>query len=215
MRNLIFSAVEEIELMMRTQLSYFHSMKYGALGYKDPQNFNKKHNVKRFEEHLEKAVNQNGEQIFVKHHISKYDSQFPLWVIVELFTMGEISFFFSDMLKTDKKYLAKELFKTSDFNVSSWLLCLTNIRNYCAHYSRLYYNKFGTMPATPRNFPYTLGDRVFDYILVVKFLYPDKDKWNHIFMENLKALLEEYEGSIKMEHIGFPNNWEELLKADL
>ena len=212
LRNLIFSAVEEIELMLRAQLSNFHSVKYGALGYKNPENFNKKHNTDRFEQHIEKAIKQNSEQFFVKHHIQHYDAQFPLWVIIELFTMGELSFFFSDMIKADKKLLAKRLFGTNDFNISSWLLCLTNIRNYCAHYSRLYYNRFNTIPATPKDFPYVLKDRVFDYILVVKFLYPDKTKWQYEFMANLQALLDEYSDVIDMNCIGFPENWKKLLK---
>lgn len=211
LRNLIFSAVEEIELMLRSRLAYFHAMKYGPLGYLNPVNFNLRHNTKRFENHINSAIEHNKGQFFVKHHIDKYDSQFPLWVIIELFTMGELSFFFSDLLKADKKQLARELFKTSDSNVSSWLLCLTNIRNYCAHYSRLYYNRFGTIPATPKGFPYILSDRVFDYILVLKFLYPDPIAWKNGFLIALQALIDEYNGVIDMPCIGFPVNWEKLL----
>ena len=33
LRVLIFSFVEEIELYLRTQLSYYHAHKYGSLGY--------------------------------------------------------------------------------------------------------------------------------------------------------------------------------------
>ncbi|MCR4615508.1 MAG: Abi family protein [Clostridiales bacterium] len=212
LRILIFGAVEEVELMLRTQLSYYHGLKYGALGYMDAENFNNWHNVERFEEHIQKAIDQNQEQPFVKHHIEKYNSQFPIWVIIELFTMGELSFFFSDMLKADKKKIAKTLFGTTDRNVSSWLLCLTNLRNYCAHYTRLYYTKFGTVPATPNGFSYTLHDRIFDYLLVLKFLYPDFEMWNNIFLTHLKSLIEEYSSVIEMEHIGFPENWEDLLK---
>ena len=212
LRNLIFGAVEEVELMLRMQLSHYHGLKYGALGYKDPANFNKKHNVERFEEHITKAIDQNKEQPFVKHHIEKYSAQFPIWVIVELFTMGELSFFFSDMIKADKKRLAKDLFGTTDLNVSSWLLCLTNLRNYCAHYTRLYFTKFGTVPATPNGFPYILKDRAFDYLLVLKFLYPDYNMWNNSFLVQLRSLIDEYNGVINMEHIGFPENWERLLK---
>lgn len=212
LRNLVFGVVEEVELMLRMQLSHYHGLKYGALGYMDASNFNNWHNDERFKEHIQKAIEQNKEQPFVKHHIDNYDSQFPIWVIIELFTMGELSFFFSDMLKADKKKIAKDLFGTTDRNVSSWLLCLTNLRNYCAHYTRLYFTKFGTIPATPNGFPYTLQDRAFDYLLVLKFLYPDYELWNNSFLIQLKSLIEEYSGVINMDHIGFPENWESLLK---
>ena len=33
--------IEEIELMLRTQLSYYHAHKYGPLGYKNKNNFYK------------------------------------------------------------------------------------------------------------------------------------------------------------------------------
>ena len=210
-RNLIFGAVEEVEIMLRMQLSYYHGQKYGALGYLNKDNFNLKHNIERFEKNIKKAIGQNSEQPFVKHHIEKYDGKFPIWVIIELFSMGELSFFFSDMKKADKKMLAKKLFGTSDFNVSSWLLCLTNLRNYCAHYSRLYFTKFGTVPATPNDYPYRLRDHIFDYLLVLKFLYPDPEKWNNIFMVHLESLLDEYCGVVEMSHIGFPDNWKQLL----
>lgn len=211
MRSLIFSTIEEIELMLRTQLAYYHATKYGALGYMNPENFIPKHNAENFEKRLQEKIEHNKEQFFVKHHIEKYNSQFPLWVIIELFTFGDLSFFFSDMLKADKKYLARTLFHTSDTNVSSWLLCLTHLRNYCAHYSRLYFNKFGTVPATPKGFPHILEDKLFDYLLVVKFLYPDHERWANLFMVDLENLIEAYSDVVKMQHIGFPDDWKRLL----
>ena len=210
--NFIFAYIEEIELMLRIQLSNYHSLKYGALGYTDPNNFNKKHNKSLFDENIQTAIANNKKQFFVKHHIQKYDSQFPLWVIIELFSTGELSFFFADMLRCDKKYLAKNLFNTTDNIASNWLLCFTHLRNYCAHYSRLYYNKFSTIPATPKNYCYTLKDRVFDYLLVLKFLYPEANKWNTNFMIGLENLINEYSDVISLYHLGFPSNWKELLQ---
>ena len=212
LRNLVFGVVEEIELMLRTQLSNYHSLKYGPLGYKDANNFNKKHDVARFEKHIADAIKHNEKQFFVKHHIDKYNSEFPLWVVIELFSTGELSFFYSDMLRADKKFLAQKLFNTTDDIASSWLLCFTNIRNYCAHYSRLYYNKFGTIPATPKHYPYKLKDRIFDYILVLKFLYPDANKWNIQFLIGLDNLIKEYDEVIDLYHLGFPKNWKTLLE---
>lgn len=213
LRALLFSVVEEIELMLRTQLSYYHSHKYGALGYLDENNFNPSlHNHTRFSEHIQNSIERNKAQTFVKHHLDNYDGKFPLWVIIELFTMGELSLFYSDMSVPDKKIIAKELFNSTHYNVSTWLRCLTDLRNYCAHYSRLYYNLFPAIPPTPKGFSYTLGKRIFDYILVLKFLYPDPIKWNHSFVIGLSNLIEEYSDCIKLEHIGFPDNWETILK---
>ena len=212
LRGLLFTVIEEIELMLRVQLSYHHAHKYGSLGYMDKDNFNKYHKHEYFIEHINKAIENNKNQLFVKHHLEKYDGKFPTWVIIELFTVGELSFFYSDMHVYDKKEIAKTLFNTTHFNVSSWLLCLTDLRNYCAHYARLYYGLFPAIPQTPKNFPYTLKKRIFDYILVLKFLYPDPIKWKNEFIISLDALILEYSDCIQMEHIGFPENWRQILK---
>ena len=211
LRTLLFSVVEEIELMLRTQLAYHHAHNYGPLGYLDENNFNNRHKRERFEEHISKAIENNKTQPFVKHHLDKYEGNFPLWVIIELFTMGELSLFYSDMLLSDQKYIAKTLFNATHKKVAVWLRCLTDLRNYCAHYSRLYYNLFPAIPPTPDGFSYTLGKRIFDYIVVLKFLYNDPIKWSNVFMVQLESLIEEYSDCIKLEHIGFPEQWKAIL----
>lgn len=212
LRNLLSMTIERIELRFRTQIAYYHAHKYGPLGYLDAVNYTKKHKHDRFLEHIERAIKNNAQQPFVSHYIHKYDSQFPIWVIVELFTMGELSLFYDDMPRADKKHIARTLLGTSDTNLSSWLICLTKIRNYCAHYSRLYYNKFGTIPSTPNDFPYRLKDRVFDYILVLKFLYPGSASWRKDFLTPFVALLTEFSDAIELKHLGLPNNYIDFLK---
>ena len=104
----------------------------------------------------------------VKHHKEHYGGKFPIWVVVELFTIGQLSFFYSDMIRADKKAIAKELYGTTDKNVESWIKCLTDLRNFCAHYSRLYNANLVSIPATPDGFSYRLKRKVFDYIIVLK-----------------------------------------------
>ena len=93
-------------------IAYYFSHKYGALGYLDPNNFNSKHDVDKFEKHCSDMIEQNKAKPFVKHHINEYDSKFPLWVLVELMSLGELSFFYSDMISADRKAIAKETFST-------------------------------------------------------------------------------------------------------
>jgi len=213
LRGLILSAVEEIELMLRTQLAYYHAHKYGPLGYLDAASFKPYRYHARMLEHVERAIENNSTKAFVQHHLQRYESKFPLWVIIELFTVGELSRFYADMHRADKKSFARSLYHTTDVNVSSWLQCMSNLRNDCAHYARLYDTKFGTVPARPEGFSYRLRDRVFDYILVLKFLYPDPIQWQNTFMTALSALIEEYRDTIDMRCIGFPHHWEQMLLA--
>lgn len=173
LRHLLLLIIEEIEIMLRTQLSYYFAHKYKALGYKDENNFNKRHNHQKFLEQIEKDIEANKNGLIVKHHITNYNKEFPIWVIIELFTIGQLSFFFSDMKRQDQKAISKNLYNQTDKNVLNWTKCLTELRNTCAHYSRLYNINLVSMPKTPKGFSYTLKRKVFDYILVLKFLYFD------------------------------------------
>ena len=213
LRHLLFSTIEEIEIMLRAQLSYYHAHKYGALGYICKDNYNNHHNHEKFIQQINDNIERNKNKLAVKHHKKFYGGKFPIWVIIELFTVGQLSLFYSDMLRTDKKTIAKNLYHTTDTNMASWLKCLTELRNNCAHYSRLYNNVLVSIPSTPKGFPYTLNKKVFDYILVLKFLYFDPIKWNSEFMVNLEVLIDEYNTSIELNKIGFPNNWKEILNT--
>lgn len=212
LRSLIFSMLEEIEILLRTRISYFFSHKYGALGYKDTDNFNLNHDNEKFNKHYSDMIEQNKTKAFVKHHIEEYGSQFPLWVLVELMSLGELSFFYSDMLIADRKAIANDVFGTQEKNVCSWLACLTNLRNSCAHYSRLYNAVFPFRPRTPNGYGYTLQKRVFDYLIVVKFMYLDADKWNNTYVTAIKQLINEYDGYLDLNHLGFLDSWEDMLR---
>lgn len=213
MRRILFSAIEQIEVYLRTQLAYFHAHKYGPLGYMDNVNYGTKHNHSCFEYLLDNEIRHNKNILFVKHHLEKYDGKFPIWVATELFSFGMLSYFYSDMKTSDKKDLSRTLYGTTYKNMDSWLRCCTDLRNICAHYGRLYYRIFSAVPATPEGLDIKLGRRLFDNIEMLKFLYPDRERWNHEILPSISALIEEYHGDISYKHIGFPDDWDSYLRA--
>lgn len=211
MRRTLFSAIEQIELYLRTQLAYFHAHRYGPLGYMDADNYGKKHDHERFQKLFSDEVRHNKNIPFVKHHYEKYDGDFPVWVATELFSFGMLSYFYGDMSTSDKKEVARALYGTTYSNLDSWLRCCTDLRNICAHYGRLYYRIFSAVPATPAGLSIRLGRSLFDNIEMLKFLYPDRDRWNNEVLASISALIEEYLGDIELQHIGFPEDWETFL----
>lgn len=134
--------------------------------------------------------------------------------MIEFFSMGMLSYFYSDMKTVDQKKLAKELYGTSTTCLISWLHCLTNLRNRCAHYSRLYYWSFPAMPKIPKGIEVILDRKLFTQIMVLKFLYEDAEKWNMTIMTEIEALIEEFQEDITLKHIGFPQNWKSLLEKN-
>lgn len=210
LRSILFSAVEEIEIYLRAKFAYFHAHKYGPLGYMKAESFSNAHDSDKFHETFEREVRNNSRVLFVQHHIEKYDGHFPIWVAVELFTMGMISRFYADLKTPDKKELARALYNTTPRNVVSWLRCVTDLRNICAHYGRLYYRVFSACPAG--DIPETAKRRLWGTILAVKKLYPNRNKWNSEILSAIAALFEEYHSEVNLYHIAFPKDWAEQLK---
>ena len=124
--------------------------------------------------------------------------------------MGMLSRFYSDLESQDKKEIAAESFGTAPVYLQSWLRCLTDLRNRCAHYSRLYFWNFPAIPRIPKSVEYCGDNSLFSQMMMLKFLYPDKQAWNVVLIK-IKVLIDEYIEDISLSHIGFPDNWDELL----
>lgn len=204
-RLLILKIIEEIEIFLRTRISYYFVHKYGADGYLDKNNFNEEHNHDKFIESIENEIakQRKGKSLITTHHDTKYDKKYPLWVLVEFFSLGTLSKFYCDLKNDDKNYLAKELFNTKYIFLKSWLICLTNLRNRCAHYSRIYNYTFNFVP---KGIISDNNRSLFCQIILLKKLYPCQDKWINIITE-LETIISEYSEFINLEHLGFPENW--------
>lgn len=96
----------------------------------------------------------------------------------------------------------------------SYLENLSVLRNLSAHYNRLYYFKFSKIPS---NLPKAittvegLNRRLIVQIFAMKEVYYDKDEWNEQFIGALKSLLGNYQGVVRLEHLGFIEGWDNLL----
>ncbi len=211
MRAILFGYIEEIELYLRTQISYEMAHKYGALGYLNPDNFSKEHNDEKFRGHLERCIEDNRRSLVVKHHKEKYDGQFPFWVIIEFFSMGMLSYYYADLKMADQKHLARVMYGTNSICLKSWLRCITDLRNMCAHSARLYAWIFTSVPRVDKNTDYQPDRKLFSQIMVLRELYPVKSRWNSKVGAEIAALVDEYSDDISLRHIGFPENWRELL----
>lgn len=211
LRALIFSAIENIEVYLRTQLAYFHAHKYGAEGYRSASYYNPRHDHALFSHHLACCINENSKTLVVQHHMEKYDGRFPIWVIIEFFSMGMLSHFYRGFTTQDKKEVARLLYNTNYKNLESWLRCLTDLRNRCAHYSRIYYWVFPATPRIPEGGTYKASRRLFSQLYMLKLMYPDKERWNEEFLRPLTKLIRKYKPYISLKHLDFPYRWKSLL----
>jgi abortive infection bacteriophage resistance protein len=58
-----------------------------------------------------------------------------------------------------------------------------------------------------------MNRRLFDYILISKALCEGTNYWDTEFLPSYLALMENQD-CIRLEHVGFPENWREILIAE-
>jgi len=211
-RHIIFSAIEEIEVFIRAVFAYYHAHRFGALGYLDPNNYNQGHKHNDLITQIDNEKKKQSKELFIKHHNSNYGGQFPIWVIIELFSFGTLSRFFADLPGFSQKYLARTFFKCHQKDLASWLYCSTILRNICAHFKRLYYRKFSVIPNGVPALDQSNNRSLFAVIMALRSLYNDTVQWNDEVFSPIKKLIVEYSADIQLDHIGFPLDWESKLK---
>jgi len=209
---LIYKTISKIEVSLRSNLSYYHAHKYGADGYMFSENFGNKNRHDILIHDIEKYIARNSKTAVITHHEIKYGGKLPIWVVIDFFTLGTLSHFYRDMKNSDKAFIALDLYNANYQMVDSWLRCLNDLRNRCAHYSRLYFWKFPSIPKLSKDLDFKFERRLFPQLYILKLMYPYPDKWNDDFYMPLCDIMDKYKNSIDTIHIGFPSDWKDLLK---
>lgn len=230
LRHSILSLTEEIEVRVKSMLAYYHSQKYGPMGYKDVNTFHCAEGNKVDTEAIsnfltvqKKAMQQQDRmsetELFLKHFKEKHDGNLPIWAYVEVLTISDVSKMYG-ILDTDiQKSIAKEFgycHNTGNELLAQLLHSVTIVRNICAHGGRLFNRNFIRKPKLSQRHKKLLRveqgtviyDRLFSYILVIKDLSIQEDF--DLLKEHLLELTAKYP-FVDMKYYGFPDNWKEIL----
>lgn len=214
LRYMLLSVIETIEISFRTQIANHLGLKYGPLGYLESSYFKDSSYHQQLMGEFEKQVEKNKEkELFVRHHIEKYNRQFPIWVAIEIFSFGMLSRLFKIMKREDQKAISCKYYNSSPYYIESWLHALVNLRNICAHYGRIYNRTFTITPKLDKEGK-ELGiknNKLFAFIFIIKRLQTTRSKWT-TFLTNLEALVKEYRKDIELSLLGFPEKWYEILQ---
>lgn len=213
---LLYETIGDIESHLRTLFAYELSHKYGPECYYDRSIFKLRMSQADYNNYIKKvkeAIRNNARTPTVKHHENKYSGKFPFWVIVEFLSLGTLTKFYADLTSQNQKLLSNKGFQIMPNQMTSWAKCLTDLRNRIAHYSRLYYWRFLSIPANPVNtkHKYKMDDTLFSQIYMLKQLYVDKEHWNRHIVGRIKVILDLFSDTDVIKHIKFPPNWEDLL----
>lgn len=154
---------------------------------------------------------------FIKEHKKKYkeDMRFPpAWKTLELASFGSLSKLYGNLKNNvkSKDIIAEEFGAVNHTYLPSWLQSIAQIRNYCAHHSRLW-NK--NLPGTPKilhkppfrwlNNPPSDTQRLYLHLCIIRYLLNIIAPENS-FSNKLKALIKKYP-SVDPNALGLKPNW--------
>lgn len=219
LRILIFDVIEKIEISLRTKLILHLSLEFDPWWFQNTSLFNNSTELIKTLAAMEEEVDRS-KDVFIKEHYKKHkdDLRFPpSWKTLELTSFGGLSKLYGNLKPTvqSKDIIAKELGTVNHTFLPSWLQSIAQIRNYCAHHSRLWNKNLpGTLKLLPKP-PYpwlndvpTPGEFQFLYIHLccMKYLLNIIQPGNH-FTTCLDNLLIKYP-SVDPKALGMKPNWQ-------
>ncbi|MES2445796.1 MAG: Abi family protein [Bacteroidota bacterium] len=219
LRVVIFDAIEKIEISLRTKLIYHLSHEFGAWWFQNLEIFINVPEAIKTLAVIEEEITRS-KDVFIKSHKTKHkdDLRFPpSWKTLELTSFGTLSKIYGN-LKNDiksKDIIAKELGLVNHTFLPSWLQSLAQIRNYCAHHSRLWNKNLPGRPKLLPNPPCLWIEQVpeakdmhmlYIHLCCIRYLLNIIQPQNN-FRTQLVELLEKYP-SVDSNALGLKINWQ-------
>lgn len=231
LRFLIFNALEKVEVALRSKISQHYSEATSdSHWYMDESLFKddaymkdgkSEYKYNKLMEDIEEEVDRSQEE-FIKHYYRRYSSPNmpPSWMVLEVVSLGSLSRLYELLVKDDqKKAIAKELGLNKVDILENWMHAFSNLRNCCAHHSRIWNRRFVVNLQLPTNANYTFLDRntiastkrnkLFAYMCCIKYVL-DIVSPNNDFYTNLQGLIAQGGTLLSLKDMGFPDNWRHL-----
>ena len=219
LRGVIFAAIQDIEIALRTRIIHHFSMAFRAFWVMNDVLFN---DIKIFQRCLSSLQNEveRSKEDFLLEHFKKYDSppMPPVWKTLEVASFGTLSKLYCNMADTSVKKSVSKSFGLPQYKyLESWIRSITVLRNCCAHHARIWNRRFPWKPQLPRELPLDWIDSsktlpIKLYALLSTILYLEQSiSVNSSVKERLLALLAILPRE-RLKAMGFPEDWQ---KQDL
>lgn len=215
LRVLLFSAIQTVEVALRTKIMHHTAMQYGSFWLLDSNVFT---NQKLAAKHLEKvkAELERSKEDFILEHKNKYSSPEipPVWKTMEVITFGTISKIYRNLTNTRlKKNIAREFTLPQHRYLESWMMAFSVLRNLIAHHMRIWNRNFSILPQLPYRLPLPWVDtqtiiptKIYTNLCCLTYLQ-NQIHPNNQFVKQFKSLLTNYP-NVDTRAMGFPENWQ-------
>jgi abortive infection bacteriophage resistance protein len=142
LRLLLFDVIEKIEISLRTKLIYHLSHEFDAWWFQNFELFEDSMALVKTLSNLQEELTRS-KDVTIKNHFKNHkdDKRFPpAWKSLEQTSFGALSKLYGNLRPTikSKNTIAIEFGAVNHTYLPSWLQSIAQIRNYCAHHSRLW-----------------------------------------------------------------------------
>lgn len=237
LRNLVFRKIQQIEIGIRSQFNeYFCMQTQTSFWYLDSKLFGRVNTT--YAETVTKVRRSflDSQEAFAVHYRNRYYNEFcsfyslmpPSWMAMELMTFGNMLSLLNSVDDETIKELKLDRFTRRNIGpdkykkLTNWLICLRDVRNHCAHHSRLMNRNFPAPDGIKKYLSKSIGlveipdtggkqvqvNRIYTALAVMAVL---GKKLGHAPMgPELVEIFEKYPASISnFPSMGFPENWQE------
>lgn len=226
LRLLLFDVIEKIEISLRTKLIYHLSHEINPWWFQNFDLFTDSKALVKTLSSLEEEIERTKDKS-IKKHLKKHkdDKRFPpAWKSLEQTSFGGLSKLYGNLKNTikSKDIIAEQFGAVNHTYLPSWLQSIAQIRNFCAHHTRLW-NK--NLPGTvkllskpPNNWIEDVPkqhefSKLYVHICLMKYML-NTIKPND-FTERLELLFKKYP-NVDPNALGMTKNWqnEKLWKTE-
>lgn len=219
LRILLFDVIEKIEISLRTKLIYHLSHEHGPWWFQNTALFKNTPALVKTLESIREEV-ERSKDVFIKEHRKKYNSDLrfpPSWKTLELTSFGSLSKLYGNLKNqiSSKDTIAEEYGAVNHTFLPSWLQSIAQIRNFCAHHSRLWNKNLpGTVKLLPNPPNAWISDvpkqhdfqKLYVHMCLMRYLLNVIHPRNS-FSVKLQDLMNRYR-NIDPNALGFKQNWD-------
>ncbi len=218
LRSLIFNAIEKIEVAMRTKITQIYAESTDDSHWYDKVDLYR-FNHSELMAHIEIDVKRSNED-FIKHYKEKYNNPTlpPSWMALEVVSFATLSRIFQALKADERKMCITEHFGLKKIAIlENWLHAISNLRNCCAHHSRIWNRRYMVGVVLPYDTFAPFMDRktarkvrnnkLFAVLSCIAYINdiisPGSD-----FKKHVKQLLQSPCRLLDLKDMGFPQNWQ-------
>lgn len=214
LRELIFTAIQAVEIALRSKMIHHISLQYGAFWFTDVSLFRDANIHHKCMEQIRQELKRTREEFIIEHSAKYSEPEFPpVWKTLEVTSFGTLSKLLCNFADNKiKKRIAREFNLPQHLVLESWIKSAVVLRNYLAHHSRVWNRKFPIKPqmTTPLRGNWVIPpvgnyDKLYSQLCYLQYLLNVIRPCNN-FSFRLKVLLTEHL-NVDTSAMGFPGNW--------